>query len=490
MKAMPGMRLVILLAALFCAVSRMHAQVPFALDPGFGVDMDRESITALIPLPDGKVLISGRLYFGSSIQQVSLSRLNHDGTRDLSFSEGYGGGDLAAWMDKYYVRSGDIIRRILPDGGVDDDFIGLNSGPYFSSGAGGDFHVYPDGRVLLSGLHLLSDSVREFSGWYNLVWFSNTGYLDTTAHHRRCDGFVDGLMALPDGKFICSGVLTEYEGHTTSNILRVMPDGALDTTFYTGVNWGVAGSFLPLSDGRVYAGGLFRIAGDPDTLRLVRFLPNGSLDPTFHNNQSYWKGALLGSAVNGVYQLAPNKLVVSGYFQYVAGEYRGGICVVDSSGELLDDYFVGAGCGPWNDQGYIQANIGGFVPAPDGSYYIYGSYHGYNDGTTNDPSQRMVSRLYGLDVGVREEPLKASGLQVYPNPAQEWVRLDYSVDRSMVSPVIVVQDVAGRTMTRLDLTDHLGQRVLDTRMWLPGVYTVQLLSGGSRLATEKLVLKP
>ena len=52
--------------------------------------------------------------------------------------------------------------------------------PLYSALQGGDYHVYPDGRILLSGAHSLYDTARGFVGIYNLIWFTNTGYLDTT----------------------------------------------------------------------------------------------------------------------------------------------------------------------------------------------------------------------------------------------------------------------------------------------------------------------
>jgi hypothetical protein len=44
--------------------------------------------------------------------------------------------------------------------------------------------VYPDGSILMSGLHSLYDTARGFVGLYNLIWFTNTGHLDTTKTHR------------------------------------------------------------------------------------------------------------------------------------------------------------------------------------------------------------------------------------------------------------------------------------------------------------------
>ncbi|MBK8499293.1 MAG: hypothetical protein IPL52_10850 [Flavobacteriales bacterium] len=69
----------------------------------------------------------------------------------------------------------------------------MNTGPYFLSLQPADYHVFPDGRVLISGTHTLNDPVRGFVGSYELIWFSNEGYLDTTRTHRNANGVILGL---------------------------------------------------------------------------------------------------------------------------------------------------------------------------------------------------------------------------------------------------------------------------------------------------------
>lgn len=130
----------------------------------------------------------------------------------LITNSGLGGAKLVQWQDRYYVGASQTIRRIQPSGQQDMSFIEMNLGPYFSSLQGGDYHVYPDGRVLMSGTHTLSDVARGFVGNYNLVWFSNTGYLDTTRVHKRGNGPIYHFGQYADGGFLCSGNASMYEG--------------------------------------------------------------------------------------------------------------------------------------------------------------------------------------------------------------------------------------------------------------------------------------
>jgi hypothetical protein len=231
--------------------------------------------------------------------------------------------------------------------------------------------------------------------------------------------------------------------------------------------------------------------GSSDTLHLFRLLPNGDLDPTFNNHlvmqRSWDQDGIAG--LSSIKPLGADKYIITGIFDQVEGQFRGGIAAVDTAGYLLEEPFWGAGCGAYNYMGSITAIIVGITESNEGAYYIYGGYHGYNDGTTNDPSQRMVSRLYGLDVGVREEPLKASGLQVYPNPADQWITIAYLLPLLQAEGQLVVRDALGRVMQTEAVHGRTGQVALDTRTWSAGAYTTELTTGGLSVAREKLLIK-
>ena len=480
---------------------RAQAQQPFDLDTTFRTAIDSWYVSSIAPLPDGSILLSGRVSFpGDPIGIFRfMSKVLGSGDKDPLFPSGVpGGGRLTPWDGRFYVGTNTLVRRIWPDGILDNDFILMNADPLFSSLQGGDYHVYPDGRVLMGGVHDLHDTIRGYTGLHCLIWFSNTGYLDTTKTHRKCAGALFRFRELPDGKFIGSGSTSTWDGQPTgSNIIRFHPDGALDTTFQANVVWGQAYGFLPLDDGRVYAAGRFRIAGNADTLRLVRFMPNGILDPTF-NLLDLDAVEQSGSApVAALYQLNDDRLIVTGGFDRVEGEMRRGICLIDTSGFLVDDHFTGPGCGGYDYMGLNYGSLSGITPAPDGSYYIWGAYHGYDDGTTNDTLQRMVSRLHGLEVGLPHlaAPPPTAHLRLHPNPAtlsgaEAWVAMDYDLLVPPQDAAILIRDMTGREVKRFLLRDTKQQVVWDTRSTAPGSYTVTLQQQGRQLRTEKLIIRP
>lgn len=375
---------------------------------------------------------------------------------------------------------------MTPNGLIDPSFIHLNSGPYFSSLQGGDYHVFLDGRVLLGGSHTVNYPAGGYSGQHQLIWFTNTGYLDTTRVHRKGNGAVMRFRELPDGKFICSGFASYFDGHAVDRIFRVHADGAVDTTFSTGVFTGLAVTFLPLADGRVYAGGNFRRSATPlDTLRLVRFMPDGELDPSF-NMPHFDQGVMTypdGPTIGKITPYQDGKLFVMGNFQYVNGEPRRGICVIDSTGALTD-LFDDCGVGLFTFMGITNGSISGILPYGDADWIVWGSYTGYSDATISDPSQRFVSRLFGGDLTTgysMSAPKQA--FMLYPNPSSGSATLQ--VDQLPPDAQLVLRDALGREVLRRRVSDHYTTLMLGQS----GVYVVELWSQGRRLSTQRLVVE-
>ena len=474
------------LASLWLA-STAWAQMPFSLDTTFRTLITREYVNSLAVLEDGKVLLSGQIRFPGSFNNLGSARLLPNGQRDPSFGDFTGGGKLTAWSGGFYVGVGQSVKRLLPTGYNDPSFIGMNTGPYFNSLQGGDYYVYPEGRLLISGKHILDDTARGFVGDYNLIWFSNQGYLDTTRIHRKGNGSVYFFQELPDGKFICGGTCSQFESIPVDRIFRVSAAGIPDTTFQSDVYTGWSYTYVPLTDGRVYVGGNFRRNADPlDTLRLVRFMPDGSLDPSF-NMPHFSLGGLenpLGPAIGKITPYVDGKLFVMGNFQYVNGEPRRGICVIDSTGTLTE-LFDECGVGVFNYQGQTNASLRGILPYGDDHWLIWGSYNGYSDGTTNDTLQRFVTRLHVGDIttGLAQQP--ALQWSVYPNPTSGVVAL--ALDALPSNATVVVRDALGREVLRRTIADHY--TTLDLQPLSDGIYSMELFSDHERIGTQRVVVQ-
>jgi hypothetical protein len=484
------------MAAVLAAIVT-SAQWHFELDTTFRTEILRTGVSSVLPMNEAQVIASGVMRFPEELSDRRLVLLNDNGTRDLGFPNSGGGGKITPYQNNLYVGNGGIVRRILlPSGTNDQTFrLGYLPVPYFSSVQGGDYHVYPDGSILLSGAHMLSDTIRGFTGLHNLIWFTNTGYLDTTKTHRTGNGVVYRFKELPDGKFICSGLLSTFNGVPVDRLFRVHADGSTDTTFHTGMYWGEIDAYLPLVDGRVIVGGFFRTTQIPgDTLRLARLLPNGDLDPTFNMPQIGLGGlhnpSGLGPLVRSITPWEGGRMVVTGYFGEVNGQPRGSICMLDSTGQLLDA-FDDCGVGSFVYQNIHYAYVQGFVPAGDGEhFYIHGAYVGYDDSNVNDTLQRFVSRLRlveELPVAVQEEEEVRTGFRLWPNPANGNITFGHpTVTRSFDG--ITIRDLAGRIMTTLVNPGTTAVFTWDTTGLAQGIYLVEFKQLGKVVGTEKLVI--
>jgi uncharacterized delta-60 repeat protein len=268
-------------ACILLGAAAALAQPPLSVDPSFQTQIQWRYVSDLEFLPDGKFLVSGEMNFPGMIMPPfrGLARLNADGSLDDSFTRYGGGGQIRFWGNSYYVGIGQSVRRYSMDGDIDPTYSATNHFSYFQ---GGEYHLFPDGTVLLTGYRHLHDTADWSVIQYNncLAKLGLNGEPDPTFTHRSCfQGYARRIRPTPDGKFMLSGSQSIYDGHAVGNILRIHPDGSLDTTFQNSINWGLANDFYFYPDGRMLIGGFFTMPEYPnDTLEVMRLMPDGSVD--------------------------------------------------------------------------------------------------------------------------------------------------------------------------------------------------------------------
>lgn len=435
---------------LLCA-GTLAAQPPLSVDSTFTLAFDCKSVSDIEFLPSGKVLIAGLLHRQGSPQWevYSTDRLWPDGSFDTSFTTwgGGGAGNITPWNEKFYVQHSQGVSRLDSSGERDFSFYpeGVNN-PWFNFGQGGDYYSYADGRVLFSGLMARFDADTNYVGDVGLVRFLPNGLLDSTFHEPVCFNAIYLIHPLADGKFLLDGGLSSYDGHPIDGPFRVFADCSIDTTFHCAMPQGSAYSFLDLPDGKLLMTGSFRLAGDPDIMHIVRLHSDGSLDTTYNNHLEFdggFPGSALYTPVKKAVPAGPSHYIVVGNFYTVAGLERRSICMIDTAGNLVNDYLNGTGCDS------VFSWLGDFVAlqgidqAPDGSYYFYGAYHGFDDGYNYHPDQIMVTRLHGGNVGVQEQVASAHVLHIWPNPASDVVQVEVPTTDKLQWRVC---DAMGRTM--------------------------------------------
>ena len=269
-----------------------------------------DRVKALVELPDGNLVIAGDAFAGSFSSDTGanfLYKLLPDGTLD----EGFGILTIDITPKKEYVQSmavssdgkitllstvysnpldSVLIARFLPDGSPDFSF-GQN-GIVFSNFNLDNFYLWKvlstsDDKLLFCGesLGTTPGEVR-----YIVLKLNTDGSPDSTF---GTNGLVVSdtpwnpefleMALLPDGKFLCSGILDAGLGYYEFFAIRFLPNGIVDVSF------GVDGwSRLPSPSGFQYIhelitreDGSFYVHGGN---RIGRFQATGVLDSTFGEN--------------------------------------------------------------------------------------------------------------------------------------------------------------------------------------------------------------
>ena len=140
------------------AVIPAPGQLDVAFAPNPGTD---DSVNAVVPQPDGKVIVAGRFSAANGVPRNRIARFNSNGSLDTSFDPGIGpDGDIFAAIlqpdgrivvaGRFTMFSGfprNRIARLNVDGSVDPTFGlsgGINNTPFALA-------LQKDGRIIVGG---------------------------------------------------------------------------------------------------------------------------------------------------------------------------------------------------------------------------------------------------------------------------------------------------------------------------------------------------
>jgi uncharacterized delta-60 repeat protein len=275
--------------------------IDMSFDPGANND-----VKGLAVQPDGKILVVGdflKLGGGGTgvFTRNLIGRLNPDGTLDMSFDPGAGGGPamicVAVQADGKILVGGTcstlggggsgiytrhFIGRLYPDGTLDTNFDpGANSSVRAVA-------MQADGKVIVGGdFTTLGGGGIGTVTRNRLARINPDGTLDT-AFDPGANGEVNALAIQADEKILVAGNFTTLGGGGTGTTLRnhlgrLNPDGTLDITFTRGANRAVLALALQ-ADGKILIGGDFtKLAGSPAIARsrIARFTADGTADISF-----------------------------------------------------------------------------------------------------------------------------------------------------------------------------------------------------------------
>ncbi|MFD0862530.1 T9SS type A sorting domain-containing protein [Sungkyunkwania multivorans] len=488
------MKLYISIVALMIITHLSFSQVgtlDTAFDIGSGASSNVESIAIQ---PDGKIIIAGSFtsYNGTSINR--LARLHPDGSLDNSFNIGSGPSGIvykvkvlpngkifiAGSISRYNDQDCDFIVKLNSDGSRDTSFTVVHNSNQSSPAY--DFHVLPDGKVLLAGI--LNDFAE--SGTRTLVRLNADGSHDTTfnlggagfeANIAGVTPYIKTIDVQSDGKILVGGFFFRYNGVNSRYIARIDQDGSLDTTFQNG-NTTFSGpsneitAITVLDNDKILVGGENSSYNGDSVKNLMRLNADGTLDNAFSVLDAYNNYAVGISSPSQIAVASNGNIVVVGSRTSINGNPAKSIVLYDANGSLNTDFNAGMGLGP-------NSKLETCAIQEDGKILIGGIFQFNMYDTT--PTNRLARINTGGILGVHELDLTTDTSIIYPNPSDHtlFISSKNSFIKYSIYSQIGQKIESNRFMSSMKIPiDHLNT----------GIYYLELI-GSDRSGFTKFIKK-
>ncbi|WP_298223633.1 hypothetical protein [Flavobacterium sp.] len=259
---------------------------------------------------------------------------------------------------------------------------------YFSKVA-----VQADGKILCSG------QFTQYNGTTcsTLIRLTADGLYDTTFNTGGSGlaGTVNAIIIQPNGKILIGGELYSYNGTSIQNVIRLNADGSLDSSFTVTVGQGNLYTVYALAlraDSKLY------IAGKFDNTTIVRVDANGAIDNTF----TCLVNAFI--AQGNIYSLglqSDGKIIVGGGFTSYGTTSRNRILRLNTDGSLDTSFDPGTGA---------SAVVRKVIVLPDDKILMMGDFNSYNQNYDTSLIARLNSNglldttftpgFFRIDLGV------------------------------------------------------------------------------------------
>jgi uncharacterized delta-60 repeat protein len=317
-----------------------------ARDVGFMVPNDCYGIRAIAVQPDGRVLIAGGFIAYGGVSRRKVARLNPDGSLDTSFDPGLGANaivhSMALLPDGRILLGGEFVSfngvacnrliRLDDQGNIDPSFdpaLGPN-GPVRSVA------VQPDGRILIAGTFTTcSGGARR-----NVARLEADGSLDDSfGQESGADDDVHAIGLQQDGSVLVVGAFNDINGFARHGVCRLRASGAVDEGFCPAPPTGANGSVYDIdviSGDRILVVGVFTEYGRWTRKYVMRLLPDGDTDLSFALSSSF------NGSVNQCIGMVGDQVLIRGYFSRYGTTDRRQVALLNSSGELDQEFDPGS----------------------------------------------------------------------------------------------------------------------------------------------------
>jgi hypothetical protein len=81
-------------------------------------------------------------------------------------------------------------------------------------------------------------------------------------------------------------------------------------------------------------------------------------------------------------------------------------------------------------------------------------------------------------------------VQAWPNPADEFMQIEYDLLFSKPNAYIRIMDMHGRVIETWNISDtQIGLKLLDTRKLTSGIYFYEISQEGKRVKSDKIIIQ-
>jgi len=242
-------------------IARLHrdGSLDEAFDPGAQLPVDYYDgpVRAIVPLPDGKILLGGTFTNFGAVARANLVRLNADGTLDPEFAPGLVPMNTGSWFAGVYALAFQADGKLVVGGSF-----GLPRPFELGTATAGTARLNSDGSV---------DATFQP---VKMAWWAES-FVQVTS-----------LVPLPDQRIIYAGYFDPFYDpftwHPIGGVGSVKSDGSWDLGFtWPDKSWYSTGVLV----GQQTGAGLKLLLpvgqAGTDQTRLIRLTPEGLVDQTF-----------------------------------------------------------------------------------------------------------------------------------------------------------------------------------------------------------------
>jgi uncharacterized delta-60 repeat protein len=358
----------------------------------FRPPLTRKGLIKSITTQGENIIIAGDFLKANDVFTKNIARLTNDGSVDPTFVRTSNYGEII-YVKNYadqslLVASSNHIEKLTPQGLTDESFSFSAHDAFFD----------------LRTVTLLPDEKVFVMGFPGVGRLNSNGSVDDTFDSGTefcCAYHFDRLQS--DGKIIIASEYTStYHDQPVNDVFRINTDGTLDDTFTQDINFDQGYLMLDLlilnNDDIIVSGSFFLTGSDSNPVFKIR--KDGGFDSEFQTNITNLGISLCFSAIQ-----FRDKIVLA-----TSTATTGSLLIVNLNGTLSEDITIPTSI-VINPSDYTN------VWSPDAyTLYVMG-----NIATPDSPDGLSLVRLKYNDDRLRAS---TTGLNVYPNPADDYITID------------------------------------------------------------------